>query len=264
MAKETPKLTLESRLKASPEQVWEALTQPGQLQNWFPLKSGGDAARGGKVLLSWGADCEWETHITEFEPARHLQWCDVLPDPAQPEAILPVVDWHLELDGGATRLRLVQSGFDPDSDWQDYYDGLRRGWSYFLDMLACYLEHHLGRDRQMIYRRGASRVPRAELWSGLLGALGVGITAVEALESATVALNLTADKPVAAQVRLAESPYVFAARIPELNHASLFIELEGTGDTPTCGVWLSTFDLPDKQRSELQARLNQLCEDLLD
>ncbi len=265
--KTAPVLELTVDLDATAEQVWQALTDPQRLQNWFPLKSGGDAKPGGKVLLSWGEGVEWETHITRFEPGRHLQWMDVLPDADKPEAILPVVDWYVETSGGRTRLRLVQSGFDPDSDWQEYYDALRRGWTYFLDMLGTYLEYHFDSSRQMVYRRARSLVSRRELWTGLLSALGLGMTAIEGLERVGEAmpLNLSlGEQNLAAEVRFSEAPHAFAVTLPDLNQASLFIELEPGDDKPSCGVWLSTFDLEDGKLRQLENNLDQLCQGLID
>ncbi len=259
-----PLLKLSVEIEAPPEKVWQALTEPDRLQSWFPLKSGGEARLGGKILLSWGSDCEWETNVTAWEPGRHVQWMDMLPDDAEPGAILPVVDWHLETRHGKTVVRLVQAGFDPNSDWQDYYDALRRGWTYFLDLLVSYVEHHFDRGRQMVWRRAPTLVPRSQLWTGLLGALGLGMTAVEGVERAGQWIDLQlGEGKVKAEVRFAEAPHVFAARIPELNQASLFIELEPGGDQPTCGVWLSTYGLPDEKLRSLENGLDQVCAGLL-
>ena len=262
--REAPLLELSVEIDAPADKVWQALTEPGRLQSWFPLRSAGDARLGGKVLLSWGEDCEWETNVTAWKPGKHLQWMDILAEDAEAGAILPVVDWYLETSHGKTVVRLVQAGFDPDSDWQEYYDAVRRGWTYFLDLLVSYVEHHFHRSRHMIWRRSATLVPRPQLWSGLLGALGLSLTAVEGVERAGqwIELNL-GDSPVKAQVRFAEAPHVFAARIPELNEASLFIELEPGGDQPTCGVWLSTFGLDDDQVRELEAGMDRICAGLL-
>ncbi len=259
-----PQLKLEVEIDASPDRVWQALTEPDRLQSWFPLKSGGDARLGGKVLLSWGEGCEWETNVTAWVPGAHLQWMDRLADEAPPGAVLPVVDWHLETHRGKTVVRLVQSGFDPNSDWQQYYDGLRRGWTYFLDLLATYVEHHFDRGRRMIWRRGGAVVPRPQFWQGILGALGLSLTAVEGIERAGQWVDLKlGDVPVKAEVRFAEAPYVFAARIPDLNEASLFIELEPGGERPTCGVWLSTYGLDEARVRELEAGLDRICAGLL-
>lgn len=259
-----PVLQLTVEVDAPPDKVWQALTEPARLQSWFPLKSGGDAGPGGKVLLSWGEGCEWETNVTGWEPGVHLQWRDVMPEDAEPGAVLPVIDWHLESRHGKTVVRLVQAGFDPSSDWQEFYDGMRRGWTYFLDLLVSYVEHHFDTERRMIWRRAGAALPRGELWRGILGALGLSLTAVEGIERAGqwVELNL-GGAPVKAEVRFAEAPHIFAARIPELNQASLFIELEPGGEQPTCGVWLSTYGLPDDQVRDLDAGLDRVCTGLL-
>ena len=46
------------------------------------------------------------------------------------------VDYYIEaLDGGITRLRLVQSGFGPEAAWDDEFADTKTGWAGFLKKL---------------------------------------------------------------------------------------------------------------------------------
>lgn len=261
MKAQAPLLELTVTVPANPEQVWQALTDPSRLACWFPLHS--EARDDNKLLLSWGKDCEWETHVTRSDP-DHVQWMDVLPDGTDDGAVLPAVDFHIESDGRATTVRLVQSGFDPDSDWEGQYEALRRGWTNFLDVLSGYLEHHYDRTRTMIWRRGSSSLERTQLWTALLGGLGLAMSASEASQAAGQWLTAQlGDEALQAEVRAAESPHVLTLRLPELNEASLFIELEPGDENLSCGVWLSTYGLDESQVKRLEQAVEDWCGDLL-
>ena len=86
----------------------------------------------------------WDSQIEVWEPGRHLRTTYPLPGAeGRGEAIELAVDYYLEARGGGTYLRLVHSGFGPQSEWDEEYDGVRRGWQYELRSLRHYLE----RDR---------------------------------------------------------------------------------------------------------------------
>lgn len=70
-------------------------------------------------------------------------------------------------------MRLVQSAFGASEGWDDLFDGMKAGWTYFLQNLRIYLERHLGRVRRMISERIEVEMPRQEFWRHLLsGAAG--------------------------------------------------------------------------------------------
>ena len=49
----------------------------------------------------------------------------------------------------------------------------------------------------------------------------------------------------------------FAGVLPELGHAPLFVEFEGTTGDWKCGVWLSTYGLPEDRVAVLQEGLER-------
>jgi len=259
--KTPPVLELSITTDASADEVWQAISDPIRLASWFPLKSSGDQHQGGKVLLSWGEDCEWETHITQWQPGQHLQWMDVLPDAENPDQVLPVVDFHIETQAGKTVLRLVQSGFDPDSNWENYYDGTRRGWLYFLDLLSLYLEHHFDRKRQMVWRHEKFGLDRDVLWQRIVNALGLTVEGVADAQREAVQpeVALPEQPNYVAELRIHEAPYVLGLRLTELAESNLFVELEPGDGAPTCGIWLSTYALTADQRQSLEQSLDQVC-----
>ena len=108
-------------------------------------------------------------------------------------------------------------------------------------------------------------MPRPEMWAALFSALGMAASGAEAARAVGdwVEIRL-AGQTLQAEVRVAEAPHTLAVRIPDLNQASLFVELEPGGDQPSCGFWLSTYDLTPEKKEELEAGLAELCAGLIE
>jgi uncharacterized protein YndB with AHSA1/START domain len=84
---------------ASPAEVWEALTDPERLEEWFANEAELDARPGGEGVFRWGDGEERRAVVREAEPEERL-----------------VLDWEdegqvvvelEEVDGG-TRVRVVE------------------------------------------------------------------------------------------------------------------------------------------------------------
>ncbi len=87
----------------SPAEVWEALTEPERLEEWFATEVELDARPGGSGVFRWGDGEEQRATVREVEPEERL-----------------VLDWD---DGGevvleleevpdGTRLRVVETSPD--------------------------------------------------------------------------------------------------------------------------------------------------------
>jgi uncharacterized protein YndB with AHSA1/START domain len=264
------RLELEVEIDAPREAVWEAISEGEGLARWFPLEAAVEPGVGGSILLSWGPGMAGEAPLTGWEPGRRLEWTETHP-PKQDgaEATRIAVEFLLEGRGGATVLRLVQSGFGPGDEWQDYFDGVRNGWAYFLWNLKVYLERHRGIPRRLVWVRRRGGAPRDEVWRRLLGPRGLGIAGADGRLPAAgepFALDL-GDGTAATQrgvVRFAEAPLAFAGRVETLADAPLFIELEGGApDRWYCGIWLSTYGLPEPRVAALQTALERLADRVL-
>ncbi|MDX1572072.1 MAG: SRPBCC domain-containing protein [Xanthomonadales bacterium] len=247
-------LEMQVNIPASAEQLWDALTRPERLADWFPPICRGEAKPDGKVLFSWGSDCEWETHISAWEPNRHLRWTD------QPDSgvDLPGVDFFIETTGEGTTLRLVQSGFTGDS-WEDYYEGTRRGWTYFFHLLQLYLRKHYPQPRTAIWRRGPGQKPRAEAWKQLTEALGL---TAEPAPGVVMPINL--DDVTVGDVAICEAPYVLGIDLPELNHGSLLVEFEPGDGIVSCGIYLSVYGLAPDRTANLETWIERFSRNNLE
>ncbi len=85
---------------ASPAEVWEALTEPERLEEWFANEVSLDAQPGGEGVFRWDDGDERRAVVRELEPEERL-----------------VLDWEddgqvvLELEevDGGTRLHVVET-----------------------------------------------------------------------------------------------------------------------------------------------------------
>lgn len=148
-----------------PDAVWKALTDPTELSRWFPLSAQVTPGVGGMMQLRWNDIGMDHLAIQIWNPARHLQV--TMPQPGESPAV--VHDFTLEDHGASTVLRLVAHGFDPDARWDEFFDGVRRGWRYELESLRHYLEHHRGQDRAVAWVRAP--IPRGadRAWALVFG-----------------------------------------------------------------------------------------------
>ena len=84
----------------TPDEVWEALTEPERLEEWFATEVELDARPGGEGVFRWGDGDERRAVVREVEEAERL-----------------VLDWddggtvaiELEPVGEGTRVRVVET-----------------------------------------------------------------------------------------------------------------------------------------------------------
>ena len=57
---------------ASPAEVWEALTEPERLEEWFASEVSLDARPGGEGVFRWGDGDERRAVVREIEPEERL------------------------------------------------------------------------------------------------------------------------------------------------------------------------------------------------
>jgi uncharacterized protein YndB with AHSA1/START domain len=87
-------------LPADRDDVWEALTEPERLEDWFANDVELDLQPGGDVSFRWSNGEERHATVTEVEPERRLafDWDDE-----------GTVEFTLEDDPEGTRLVVVES-----------------------------------------------------------------------------------------------------------------------------------------------------------
>jgi uncharacterized protein YndB with AHSA1/START domain len=87
-------------LPAPREEVWNALTEPGRLEDWFANDVEIDLRPGGGASFRWSNGEERHATVTEVEPERRLafEWDDE-----------GEVAFELDDDGDGTRLTVIES-----------------------------------------------------------------------------------------------------------------------------------------------------------
>ncbi|HEX6644400.1 MAG TPA: SRPBCC domain-containing protein [Gemmatimonadales bacterium] len=232
----------EIAIAAPPDAVWRALTDAEELRRWFPADARVEPGVGGTIWVSWGGEMAWENPITIWEPGRHLRTAM----PAEPGAVPFAVDYYIEARGGATILRLVNSGFGSGAEWDDMYFGMDGGWTYFLYNLRFYLERHAGKPRALAFERRPMQ--DRTVFPALFRALGLD-------SEATVAPGTPVSVPLGGSALpgtvVLSLPSHLAVEIPGLDDALLFFELE-PGPAPHFGMYLSTYGTPPGRAAELE------------
>ena len=252
----TKTIELEVEVDATPEQVWQALSEGEHLKRWFPLDARVEPGVGGSMWLSWGKGCEGSAAIEIWEENHHLRAVEEYPGDPEPRRVL--VDYVIESHGGVTKLRLVNSGFSADDDWAEYIDTLDSGWRYFLWNLKHYLERHPGKSRTMVWHRRKVSGEKSAVWDRLFGEDGLVACGGGKVEGGPARL-WSGDM---GEVHMLTLPIHMAARFETLGDALLLIELEpGTGEY-SLGVWLSLYGASGDRAHELQGSLDRSLERL--
>ena len=136
-------------IKATPEEVFRAITDPEQIVKWFCSEARVDACVGGEYFFSWGPGMEGSTTISAWEPGKHFGTYSERSiaygskgGPVDTGVVQKIcVDYYIEsLGGGITRLRLVQSGFGPEAAWDDEFAETKTGWAAYFKKLKELLE----------------------------------------------------------------------------------------------------------------------------
>jgi hypothetical protein len=225
MTEKKPERTLELHvdIDAPIEAAWKAITEGPGIANWFaPVAEVSAPGEGATVKAGTSL----------------------------------ALDLYLSTANGKTRVRLVQSAFGASEGWDDLFDGIKTGWTYFLHNLRIYLEKHLGRTRRLISERIQVDMPRQKFWRHLLSDAGGfvigGTGVVKAGDS--IELKLSEPATVRAVVEVLIEGQGLGLRIAELTDALLFVELEGKKDKFHVGYWLSVYDEAQAKALETPAK----------
>jgi uncharacterized protein YndB with AHSA1/START domain len=254
----TRSIELEIEIDAPSEAIWRAITEAEELVRWFPMEAEVEPGEGGRVWVSWGDGMSWSSRIAVWEPGHRLRSIDEPPPGAPPMPVEVALEYEIEGRGGRSVLRLTHSGFSPDAEWDQYIDSVTAGWTYFLRNLKHYLERHRGVARNLIKWRRPLTVAAAEAWRMLADPSALGFA--NAQEGTQWKTPLLPGVAPGGEVWMVREPHNFACTIESLNDAVLFIEMEPGGEVEHCGVWLSTYGLPEERVRELEAILSAKLE----
>ena len=138
----------EIQIEASPATVFEVITSPEHLKEWWPDEAVLEATPGAKGQLVFGDRSSGEAHIPQVTvvdavPPRLFSFRWVYPEgegARQDNSLL--VTFELSARGDGTLLRMTETGFR-EKGWQvavleQQYREHGEGWDHFLPRLAAY------------------------------------------------------------------------------------------------------------------------------
>jgi uncharacterized protein YndB with AHSA1/START domain len=134
----------ELHVDASPEVVFAVVSEPANVQQWWPDEAVFEPLPGAPGRIRFGdpaAGGQWvEFTVAESDPPRRFafRWTHGPGETAKPGNSLLVV-FELEPEGRGTRLRMTETGFaevfpDPDERAAQIADHVS-GWDHFLPQL---------------------------------------------------------------------------------------------------------------------------------
>ena len=131
---------------ATPEQAWESWADPEKIAQWFVDRATGEAKSGG--TMNWFFDRFGYTlpnKIVDAVPGKLIvfKW-------EPPEGIPRILEVRIEREGGATMVRLINSGFREDAAWDEEYEGVNSGWKMALGILKFYLENYFAHAKSAL------------------------------------------------------------------------------------------------------------------
>ena len=245
-------IEIEKVIDAPVDEVWRAITEARALEQWFPVEARVTPGPTGSIWLSWGEGSEGEARIFHWEPNARFGWGEDFGGSRL------ATDFFLESRGAQTVVRVVTSGFSDDPQWDDDFHMMEGGWQYFMAHLQTWLERHRGMTRALATNRRQTELTKADAFARIIRGLGFGsppsahgpfdVTTAEGdrLTGAIIAIN----------------PGVQLGLVVEnLNHAMLFVEMEGKKDRAKPALWLSTYGLD--AADELAARMRRVYDGAL-
>jgi uncharacterized protein YndB with AHSA1/START domain len=233
-------------LDATPEQVWQALTEAEELVRWFSIAAQVTPGEGGTMLWSWGYGEDWITRIDGWEPGKLLRLVqeDARPYDAQGHPLPPgevepariAMEFTLETVQGKTRLRLVHSGFGHGSAWDAEVDGISEGWQAELRSLRHYLRRHRGQDRKAARALVNTPLPRDAAWARLTGPGGYRLSPASPKEGESFEVVTPGGRRYSGTVELNLPGVTLAGTVQELDDGwfRLLTWRDARGHT---GVW---------------------------
>ena len=129
-------------IKATPERVFQALTEKECLERWFVSRAEVDLRPGGAISFEWdrGAGIFNSGKILVVEPPSRVSftWEALEPSPT-------TITFALTAENDSTHLHLIHSGMGEGKEWDHYYDSRNGGWDVHLNNLVTWLE--IGKEK---------------------------------------------------------------------------------------------------------------------
>lgn len=240
----TREQTHEIEIDAPADEVWWALTTPEGIRSWFVTLAEVEPGEGGKIRLVWEemGGMEGTASIAAWEPGRRL----LLRRGGEGQGPVILEEWTIEtLEGGRSRLRLVQSGIPDDRSWDGFYDSTDRGWRLYLDLLAHALGYHDRPDRRAVTLFEKVPGDGGDVWPRVVGEPGLGVDG-ELRTGETVRVR-TPDGELDAEVLDVLPGEILVLRLPQRGDRTIAFLIHGGGEESMYWAQVSGYgeDEPD-------------------
>jgi uncharacterized protein YndB with AHSA1/START domain len=135
----------EIRVEASPEVVYEVISSPEHLREWWPDDADLEATPGAVGSVSFGDRSTAEPQVValtvvEADPPRRFSFRWDYDGEVATEANSLLVTFDLIPSDGGTLLRFAETGWDEAAKPDEVYNDHVSGWDYFLPRLAPYVD----------------------------------------------------------------------------------------------------------------------------
>ena len=131
-------------LKATPEEVFRAVSEPEEIKKWFAPIVRSDKRVGGEFFVSWSDETGPSSTISSWDPPTHtggykdrsFAYSNTGAEVETGTTRRISVDYYIEaLGGGITRLRIVGSGYGDEAPWDGEIESMKSGWKQFVEKL---------------------------------------------------------------------------------------------------------------------------------
>ena len=119
MTTEKTRIERSTRIAASRERVWQAITDPPQFAKWFGVEFTGNFEPGARIQMTTTPEeykgIVFEVLVEEVTPyTLSWRWHPGMPEPGVDYSKEPMtlVEFRLEEAGGGTLVTVTESGFD--------------------------------------------------------------------------------------------------------------------------------------------------------
>ena len=163
-------IELELEVPGTPEQVWQAIATGPGFAAWF-VPTDVEEREGGAVTFHLAPGIDSAGVVTVWKPPHRFvgeerEWMPGAP-PVATEILVEA------RTGGICRVRLVNSLFTSQADWDDQLESFEKGWPGFLEVLRLYLTHFPGQRCAPVRLMNPTAMDEAGAWAHLLDSLGL-------------------------------------------------------------------------------------------
>ena len=139
----------EIRTRATPQEAWAAWTDPLKIASWFVDHAAGKAKEGEEVTWGWEKFAHGLTYrvLASIPGEQFTLGFGKGVGSSEWAGRSGILDIRIQRDGDETVVRLVNSGFSEEAQWDEEYNGVDSGWRGALALLRLYLDRYYGEPR---------------------------------------------------------------------------------------------------------------------